>query len=88
MQEIEVIGIEILQFIAADEKHLTRFLSLTGLTPATLRQAAGSPRFHESLLAYLAQNERDLIEFAQSAGRKPEDIMRHAASLPDPDFSS
>jgi len=88
MQELEAIGIEILQFIAGDEKQLTRFLSLTGLTPATLRQAAGSPRFYESLLAYLAQNERDLMAFAESSGRRPEDIMRHAAALPQPDFSA
>ncbi|MGE0231718.1 MAG: DUF3572 domain-containing protein [Flavobacteriaceae bacterium] len=88
MEDIEAIGIEILQFIAADEQQLDRFLSLTGLTPATLREAARSPRFHESLLAYLAQNEGDLMAFAEAAGRRPEDIMRHAASLPVADFGA
>jgi len=88
MSEIETIGIEILQFVAADGKRLERFLSLTGLTPATLRQAASAPYFHRSLIVYMAQNESELLAFAEQSGRRPDAIMRHAADLPHGDIGA
>ena len=46
-----------LAFLAADPERLNRFLSLTGLGPHNLRDAAEDPAFRGSVLEYMLADE-------------------------------
>ena len=65
-------------------KGLSRFLSVTGLGPATLRAAAASPGFYGSVLGYLVADEPLLVMFAAEAGYRPEEIARAQAMFDGP----
>ena len=63
-----------LSFLAEDAERLERFLSLSGLGPHNLRQAAADPHFLGAVLAYVGADETLLIAFAAQAGLAPEDV--------------
>ena len=81
---LDAFAAEALGFLAADPERLRRFLDITGLSVATLRQAAAGPRFAASLLDYIAGDERCLVAFAAETGREPAELerMRHALAEP------
>lgn len=68
-----------LAFIAADGERLVRFLSETGLSPATLREAAGKRDFGAGVLAFILADEQMLLAFAAEKGLDP----RHVAGAHD-----
>lgn len=78
MPKHDEIAVQALGFIAADPARLDRFLTATGLSPATLRTAAGEPGFFRQVLDFLMQNESDLVEFAANSGMDPARIVRLA----------
>lgn len=59
--DAEALAIEALGFLGRDPERLSRFLGLTGLDAATLRQAAASPGFLGSVLDYVMQDESLLL---------------------------
>ena len=63
-----------LAFLAADPERLNRFLTLTGLGPHNLREAAEDPAFHGSVLEYMLADEELLLRFAVDSGLKPETV--------------
>lgn len=69
------VAVSALAFIAADGERLVRFLAETGLTPATLREAAGRRGFGAGVLAFLLADEQMLLAFAGENGLDP----RHVA---------
>jgi len=71
-QDAEAIAISALTFLASDPERLGRFLSITGLGPGTLREAAGEPWFFGQILGYLAEDEALLVAFAADLGRAPD----------------
>lgn len=77
----EIIAINALGFLAEDPARLSRFLDITGLNPATLRQAAGEPRFLASVLDYLMNDESLMLAFAAHHGASPETIAAASAAL-------
>ena len=79
--EAETIAAEGLAFIAADERRLTRFLSLTGLGPDELRAALGAPETLHAVLEHIMGDESLLLVFATSASRRPEDVGAALALL-------
>lgn len=79
----EALAISALGWLAQDGETLERFLSLSGLTPQTLREAAATPGFLGAVLAHLMNDESLLMAFAANETRAPEDIAR-AARLLDP----
>jgi hypothetical protein len=70
----EVLAIQALGFIAQDGERLGRFLALTGLGPADIRDAARERHFLAGVLEYLSGNEDLLVEFARHAGVDPATI--------------
>jgi hypothetical protein len=72
--EAEMLAIEGLQYIAAHEAELDRFIALTGISPSDLQEAAQSPLFLSGILDYFLGEEATLIAFATARGRKPQDI--------------
>ena len=68
------IGIQALEFLAADPVQLHRFLDLSGLDVGQLRSAAANPAFFAGLLDFLLGHEPTLIAFAAQAGLSPGSI--------------
>jgi len=75
------IAISGLQFIAGDDEQLSRFVSLTGVSPDEMRQVATSPAFLEAVLDFFMGDEPTLLAFAASANLKPQDIPRAKHTL-------
>lgn len=84
------IAVAALTFIGADPNRLTAFLAATGLTPESLRQAAGSPGFFGGVLDYVIADETLLVALAAEIGAKPETVAQAWQVLrgPEPDFSA
>ena len=79
--DAEEIAAGALGVIAADEDRLWRFLDLTGLTPDTLRAAAGRPGFAAAVMDHVASDEALLLAVAQALGTSPERVARAQAVL-------
>ena len=77
----EVIAIDALAFIAADDDMLSRFVTLTGLDPSTVRSELQKPAFLHGGMHFLVEDERLLVAFAASAGLKPEQVAAAAQAL-------
>lgn len=60
----EAIGLRALGWALGDDARAQRFLSLTGLTPETLRGAIGERETLAAALRFLEQHEPDLIACA------------------------
>jgi hypothetical protein len=88
--DAQQIAVEGLGFLAGDSQRLERFLTLSGLNPATLRAAAGAPGFLLAVLDHIAGEETLLIGFAAAAGHDPRDIARAREILggPQPEHSA
>jgi Protein of unknown function (DUF3572) len=66
--QAETIGLQALAFLADDVQRLGRFLALTGVGPAELREEARNPRMLAAVLNHLLQDESLLLVFAASHG--------------------
>ena len=72
----EAVAAQVLGFLAAEPERIARFLSLTGLTPQTLRQAAREPGFLPSVLDFLLNDEALAVAFAAHSGIEPETVAK------------
>ena len=75
-EDAQAIAVQGLTFLADDNERLERFLSLSGLTPATLRTAAASPGFLLAVLDHIAGDETLLLAFCAAAALDPRSIAR------------
>lgn len=66
--EAEHIAIAALGFLAARPEALGRFLALTGIGPANLREAAAESGFLAGVVEFLAGDEALLVAFAEDVG--------------------
>jgi hypothetical protein len=73
-----------LGFLAADSERLGRFLDLTGLTPTTIRAAAGTPGFLLAVLEHLLADEPLLLAFADTQGCDPSAVAKAREQLAGP----
>jgi hypothetical protein len=81
----ESLAIEGLTFLAEDPARIERFLSLAGLDPASLREAAQSPGFLAAVLDHFAGEEDLLLAFATNRGFDPSTIAKAREILAPPD---
>ena len=63
-----------LGWILQDQDRAERFLSLTGLTPDSLRAALGEPATQAAVLDFLCAHEPDLIGAAAALDIAPEQL--------------
>ena len=82
--EAEALAVDALGFIAKDADRLGKFLSLTGLGPETLRQAARENGFLGQVLGFLVEDEPLLIAFATERGENPMRVASAHALLANP----
>lgn len=73
-ESAEAIGLAALVFVTQDEQRLGRFLAETGISPADLGRAAGTPEMLAAVLDHLLQDESLLMVFAADAGILPAKI--------------
>jgi hypothetical protein len=81
VEHAEGIALSALAFLAEDVERLQRFLALTGVGPADLRQRARTPRILAAVLEHLLQDESLLLVFAASHGVAPELIAPAQSQL-------
>lgn len=80
----ESLAIQALGHLAQDKEVLERFLSITGLAPDRIREAAASPGFLAGVLDYLMQNEALLLTFSENHNIEAETIMAAHRQLSGP----
>lgn len=78
--EAETVAIRALGFLADDPPRLTRFLSLTGMEPATLMTEADTAPVQTAVLDYLLADESLLMVFSGHANLAP-DVVPAARAL-------
>ena len=78
----EELGIRALGYIAAEPELLNRFLALTGIEAAAIRQAALQPGFLAGVLHFIAAHEPTLMAFSQVERIPPEEILKAMRALP------
>jgi hypothetical protein len=85
-EDAETIALRALGFLAVDPKRLQRFMSLTGLEPGDLSEAAETAPVQAAVLDYLLGDESLLMVFSGHAGLRP-DAVPAARALLDGPFS-
>jgi len=78
------VAVAALSYLAADPERLVRFLAETGLTPASLREAAGKRDFGAGVLGFLMADEALLVDFAKAQGLEPLHVAGAFAILSPP----
>lgn len=73
-KKAEALAIQALSFVASDEERLGRFLALSGIGPADIRDAAREPGFLAGVLDFLVADERMLKVFAEEKGIPPREV--------------
>ncbi|MEM7301213.1 MAG: DUF3572 domain-containing protein [Pseudomonadota bacterium] len=92
VSEAETIAIKGLTFVAANEELMTRFLALSGLDIADVKQLAGERSFLAGVISFLAGNEKDLIAFCEDQSIPPEQmamvdhVLNHGSGDPLNEF--
>jgi hypothetical protein len=81
-RQAELLAIQALAFLAADQGRLNRFLMASGIAPQQLRRAAAEPEFLAGILDHLGGEEALLLAFAENAGIDPSDVARARRALP------
>jgi hypothetical protein len=83
----EIIAINALSFIASDEKYLSGYLRLSGMSlekvKAALENQDKMKTILGSILDFMMQNEKCLIEFAETYELIPEDVVKARNSFPN-----
>jgi hypothetical protein len=75
----EILALQALGWLAADPERIERFLALSGLDPATLRDVADSPDTQRAVLDFLLSDEAVLLDFCEMAQIAPKmmPLYRH-----------
>lgn len=68
----ELVAIQALGHIAAEEDLLFAFVDLTGLAPDELRARAGEPEILGGVLDFILMDDKRLLAFCDAVNLKPE----------------
>lgn len=79
--DAELLAAEGLGFLAADGERLERFLALSGIAPARIREAARERGFLAGVLDHILSDERLTIAFAEERHIAPERIGEARSAL-------
>jgi len=80
--EAEAIAIEALAWLAQEKDLLPRFLALTGIEAASIRQAALEPGFLAGVLQFFLSHEPTLLRYCEEVRRDPATIEKALTYLP------
>lgn len=83
----EIIAINALSFIASDEKKISGYLKLTGMSLEKVKTDIENQDTMNtilgSILDFMMQNEKYLIEFANSYELRPQEVVNARNSFPN-----
>ena len=77
----EALAVQALTYLGSDPERLGRFLSLSGLGPLSIREAARQEGFLAGVLDHVASDETLLIAFATEQGIDPAEVGRARRAL-------
>lgn len=80
--QAEMVAIQALGHIAADDELLIAFLDITGLSPADLQARGGDREILGGVLDFILMDEARLLAFCEATGVKPEVPGRARKLLP------
>jgi len=75
------IALEALVWTLSEPDRAARLLALTGLTPQSLRAAAGEPSLQAAVLGFLESHEPDLVACADALALAPATLVAARARL-------
>jgi hypothetical protein len=81
-------AIKVLGWLASEPDMFGRFLALTGVEPAQVRNAMNDPGFLSGMLDFLMNHEPTLMEFCTATDTAPEAVMAAAHHFSPPGHSS
>lgn len=83
--EAESIAISGFSYLANEPETLSKFLSVTGVSPDELRSSIGQPAFLVGILDFFLSDEKTLLEFTAKKNINPEhiDIARQLIAGPE-----
>ena len=81
MLDASELALASLGWILEDGQRAERLLSLTGLTPETLRTGIMTAQVQGAVLEFLANHEPDLLACAEALAVAPADIVAAAREL-------
>jgi Protein of unknown function (DUF3572) len=84
----ELLALQALAAIVADDVLRDRFLALTGLTGQDMRALAGDSSFLGAILGFLTGHEPSLVKIASNIGCPPDQLAQaaHLLAAHEPDF--
>jgi len=79
-ERAEILALEALAWLAGRPDDIGRFLAISGLGAADLRQAVGRPDLMGAVLDFLLANEALLVDFCRDASTSAQAVhmARHA----------
>jgi hypothetical protein len=83
--QAESTALQALAYLASDIDLLPRFLALSGIEAAQIRQAAAEPGFLAGVLAFFLAHEPSLLKLCEATGFQPQEIAAAARELPSGD---
>ncbi len=69
-------AVKCLHFLASNEDYLGDFLSITGLGPGNLRQAAQDPNFLNAVITFIMDDEKRVMDCAAAINVEPEALSQ------------
>ncbi|AYG58805.1 DUF3572 domain-containing protein [Rhizobium jaguaris] len=81
-------AIAVLGWLANEPDMFGRFLALTGVEAAQVRNAINQPAFLAGMLDFLMNHEPTLLAFCQASGIAPETVAAASAHFSPPGLSS
>ena len=74
-ENAEILALEALGWLAGQDQALDRFLAVSGLEPADLRQSAGRPDLGLAVLEFLLADEQLLLAFCETTATVPRAVQ-------------
>ena len=81
-QNVEILALQALAYLARNEKYLSRFLSLTGTDLGTLQAIAQDRETLANVLDFMLSDERLLLEWCEADQLHPHAVATARRQLP------
>lgn len=80
-EKAEIVALEGLGWLAGEPDSIQKFLNLSGIDAADLRQAAGEPGTGVAVLDFLLGQDELLMKFCEAAELEPRQVHAARAAL-------
>lgn len=81
-ESAEALAIDALGYLSETPELMQRFLALSGIEAAHIRQAAQAPHFLAGVLKFFLAHEPTLLAFCSAQDINPADVARAVKQLP------